>query len=236
MANELKIGKMSTKELAKWFNISYDTLRRTKANRYKELQEYALFKEVYGGVDIIKIYIPEYINKKNSNYVKVKENIDSHWDKSGLDSKKNVAIKIQEDESIGLTLKFNSTYSYTCKASNELYGSPRKPESGEIGTCYYVLCVIMPDGKARRFTQEEYDKKKKLKSKLFQDKNDSKIESIKEAIYLQFKNKEINEEECQQQIQDLEAPLYNKYFEELEKVLPEGEHLGYRIYKEVYAW
>ena len=58
---ELKLGKMTTKELAEWFGISYGTFRNSKQKRFEELKEFCFFEEVYGGVQINAIINPIYI-------------------------------------------------------------------------------------------------------------------------------------------------------------------------------
>mgnify|MGYP003416547890 FL=1 len=37
---KLKIGKMSTKELAEWFGVSYGTFRNKKQEKLKELEQF----------------------------------------------------------------------------------------------------------------------------------------------------------------------------------------------------
>lgn len=61
---ELREGKMTTKELAKWFEMSYGSFRNTKEARLKELATYCTFKEVYGGVEISDIICAEHVNLK----------------------------------------------------------------------------------------------------------------------------------------------------------------------------
>lgn len=63
----LKLGKMSSRELADWFNISYGTYRKVKAQRLETLSDYCDFEEIYGGVIIKEIYIDTYdkdLNKR----------------------------------------------------------------------------------------------------------------------------------------------------------------------------
>lgn len=60
---ELKLGIMSSKELAKWFDIAENTFKKNKEKKLKELVAYADFElvgEKYKKVKIIKIYEPIY--------------------------------------------------------------------------------------------------------------------------------------------------------------------------------
>ena len=63
---ELKIGKMSSKELAQWLGISYSTYKNNIDKQLEKLTMYADFEKIYGGVNIKEIYIKEY--DKNLNY------------------------------------------------------------------------------------------------------------------------------------------------------------------------
>lgn len=57
---KLRLGKMTAKELAQWFGISYGTFRNTRKQRLENLEWFADFEKVHGGVIIKKIYIEEY--------------------------------------------------------------------------------------------------------------------------------------------------------------------------------
>ena len=64
---ELKLGKITLKELASWFNIGYSSIRNKREKYLKELEEYADFKFTErGGVEVINIYIPVYVKKDNN--------------------------------------------------------------------------------------------------------------------------------------------------------------------------
>lgn len=60
--SKLKIGKMTSKELATWFGYAYSTYRKKKTNLIEQLPQYCDFEEVYGGIIVKEIYIEEYIN------------------------------------------------------------------------------------------------------------------------------------------------------------------------------
>ncbi len=57
---KLKIGKMTSKELAEWFGISYSSYRQTTEKRLEALKDYCTFERVHGGVMISQIYLSEY--------------------------------------------------------------------------------------------------------------------------------------------------------------------------------
>lgn len=43
---ELKLGKMTLKELANWFGIGYSSIRNKREKYFQELEEYANFSGV----------------------------------------------------------------------------------------------------------------------------------------------------------------------------------------------
>lgn len=58
---ELKLGKMTGKEIAAWLGISYESTYAKKPAKYIErLMDYCEYEQVRGGVIINKIYIPVY--------------------------------------------------------------------------------------------------------------------------------------------------------------------------------
>ena len=233
---ELKLGKITLKELASWFNIGYSSIRNKREKYFKELDEYADFKFTErGGVEVINIYIPVYV-KKDNNYQQIKQKIPAAWDKSGLDLKKNVAQKLYSKEEF--SIKYSTVYSYVCKASNELYGKPSSLEGGEIGNCHWVLCVKDQNtGKLRWFTYEENQQKQELRAKYFNERNqeEKKKQEIRESLKLQLKKNEISKEDYKEELFVLEeSAAYDNYLEALQNILPKNDILAYGICVEEY--
>ena len=233
---ELKLGKITLKELASWFGISYGSIRNKREKYFQELEEYANFKAgERGGVEILNIYIPVYV-KKDNNYQQIKQKIPVAWDKSGLDLKKNVAQKLYSKEEF--SIKYSTVYSYVCKASNELYGKPSSLEGGEIGNCHWVLCVKDQNtGKLRWFTYEENQQKQELRAKYFNERNqeEKKKQEIRESLKLQLKKNEISKEDYKEELFVLEeSAAYDNYLEALQNILPKNDILAYGICVEEY--
>jgi hypothetical protein len=63
---DLKLGKMTSKEIAAWMGLSYNTYRNNINNYLERLEVYADFEKVYGGVIIKEIYVSVY--NKNMSY------------------------------------------------------------------------------------------------------------------------------------------------------------------------
>ena len=233
---ELKLGKMTLKELANWFGIGYSSIRNKREKYFQELEEYADFKAgERGGVEILNIYIPVYV-KKDNNYQQIKQKIPAAWDKSGLDLKKNVAQKLYSKEEF--SIKYSTVYSYVCKASNELYGKPSSLEGGEIGNCHWVLCVKdQNSGKLRWFTYEENQQKQELRAKYFNERSqeEKKKQEIRESLKLQLKKNEISKEDYKEELFVLEeSAAYDNYLEALQNILPKNDILAYGICVEEY--
>lgn len=57
---KLKIGKMSSKEVAQWLGISYSTYRNAIDKYLNRLEGYCVYKKVYGGIIIEEIFMEEY--------------------------------------------------------------------------------------------------------------------------------------------------------------------------------
>lgn len=57
MSEILKLGKMSSKELAAWFGMTYNSYKNQIPKRLKMLEDYCAFEKVFGGVVISEIYI-----------------------------------------------------------------------------------------------------------------------------------------------------------------------------------
>lgn len=170
----LKIGKMSTRELADWFGISYGTFRNNKQEKLEELKLYAEFEEVYGGVNIISLVegAPlDYTKASRKNYDLIKASFDEEWSPTGIDTCSNVAYKIYDKHKNELTIADNTAYNYVLKVRDELYGKPFV-SLGSLGSCIYLWCrkEYDKDNDLVIYTElsdEEQEIKKKLMKKYF---------------------------------------------------------------------
>ena len=167
---KLKLGKMSSKEIAEWFGISYGRYRNSKKDKLEELKDYADYEEVYGGVNIKNIKEEEYSKEGKRSKEIVFNAFDEEWNESGLDTCSNVAFKIYNKHKNELTIAEGTTYNYTIAARNELYGKPFQ-SNGKLGYCHYiwVKATDMQDGTKllELFNEEEEKIKKDLMNKYF---------------------------------------------------------------------
>lgn len=169
---ELRLGRVTTKELADWFGISYGSFRVCKNQKLEDLKMYCKYHEVYGGIIIDEIYDDNniiYIRDSQKNYDIVKSSFDEEWSPTGLDTCSNVAIKIYDKHQNELTITDTTAYNYVIKARDELYGKPFT-SLGTLGSCIYIWCrkeVVNDTIVYTQFTDEEDKIKKDLMRKYF---------------------------------------------------------------------
>lgn len=167
---ELKLGYMTTKELADWFDISYGYFRKQADKKYQELEEYCTFIKEYGKINIIEIYCPIYIKDK-SLYQQVEDYTLQNWKTEEPESATRVGVAYYEDHP-GLKVKEATIINYVRRARNKFWGNPKTLKPGENGGCHYVF-VKMYKGKtssSNRYelmTNEEYEKFLLIQTKYF---------------------------------------------------------------------
>lgn len=231
---ELKKGKMTTKELAEWFGISYSRFNHTKQKKLEELKEYCSFTCYHGGININDVFIKEYINLKQQNYIKVESHVDEEWDPSGLDTKINVANKIYSKYKNELTIQQSTTYNYVRKASNILYGPANDYNTpGTIGNCWYRLCIVDSEGNRRSLTEEEQKRRREIRRKYCSDAEKEKREDLEDAIEIKYKNGIITKETRNELRDQLNAWRW-QYLQEFEQTLAPDEVLSYATYKHTF--
>ena len=177
---ELKQGKITYKELADWFGISYSTMRRqdVKEKKLVILSFYADFH-----IEITKSGKKTYIvidKVKEPIYTKIKEryaNWESTWDINGdgVDTVKNASNNFYNlNPDLKVSIAPSTNYNYYGDARREDYGRAvglLKGQRGKKGISYRVWAQEIKPGKYRVLTKEELDK----------------INEIKESMHLNIK-------------------------------------------------
>lgn len=174
---ELRLGKLTNKELAEWFGISEKTLKNNKIKKLEELKLFADFYEEKGKVIITDIYESIYSKKKSGTLQKVIEKIDNVWSEDGLDSCTRVGSKIYEilSNEEDLDRKESTIIEYTRKGRNELYGKPFG-EEGKLGKCIYIWCKRDKEtGEYSLLSEKEQKIKQDLQTKYFGDATEKQI-------------------------------------------------------------
>lgn len=167
---ELKLGKMTNQELAEWFGISISSFKNRKKSKLKELDAFAKFKDVYGGVEILEIYNPVYSKKGSASKQIIFDEFLNEWNESGLDTVSNVTKKIYFKRGNDLTVVEQTGYRYALQARDEYFGKPYL-DMGKLGKCMYVWCKkeVTDEGVIilSLFNEEEQAIKKELMTKYF---------------------------------------------------------------------
>lgn len=174
----LHLGKMTNKELAEWFGIKPETMTRHKKKKLEELQHYACFEEIRGGVNITAIIKEEY-NKKDSQ---IREIYQQGFEevRQPIDTVSNINNQIYEKyyEQLPTLSSAASGYHYAIEVRNERYGIPFKG-NGKIGQCYYCWCKQEADENNNPlyvpFTEEEQQIKAQLLTKYFGNKEEKTL-------------------------------------------------------------
>ena len=155
----LKLGKMTSKELAQWFGVTYQTYRKVKVKKLDILSCYCRFEEVYGGIIINEIYVEQYCGdlaaQDVKNYVEEIRSIPS-----GLSSVAGMARKFQQEKQEYKDLSFGAVQYRLTKAGNVSFGRndalEKGLEAGPYGTRTTVWAIKINDlNQYRRLTPEE---------------------------------------------------------------------------------
>lgn len=155
----LKLGKMTSKELAEWFGITYNTLRNHGKVYYDKLELYCQFERIHGGIVISEIYIDTYdktlnIKDKQMYLEEIKHCVATQ---DGL-STINGMIRKFESEGRGFSSK-SAGQRRLRRAGLELFGDTKELiSSGEAGTREYLWAIKINDFNQYRLLTDEEEK------------------------------------------------------------------------------
>ena len=107
--NILHTGKMTSKELAAWFGLTYNSYKNQIPKRLKMLEDYCAFEKVFGGVMISEVYIETFAGLTNDDELFMKEIEDNY--------KKNKELVYSV---AGMARKFIQTYSEVYSINGKL--------------------------------------------------------------------------------------------------------------------
>ena len=219
---ELKLGKVTSKELAEWFGIKPSSFANMKAKKLEELKNYADFEIKNRSIYIKEIYMSEYIKMKHSDLVK--DSLVELWCPNNLDTCKNVTKKLTKKyNKEELPLQESSLYNYTRASRDELFGKPLKNNRGTLGKCEYEW-VKEVDGETNTYealTDEERQLFQSLMKKYFGNMEEKAL-----IVEISIKKGEIKKEEAWEVYEEL-TNMNDKSFVDF---LHEAEELiGYKI-------
>jgi hypothetical protein len=171
---ELKIGKMTNKELAEWFDIKINSFTQHKKKKLEELKEFCFFDEIYGGVNITAIINPVYV--KNSQ--KIRQIYEQGFEelRGPIDTVSHINEKIYEKyyDKLPTLSSAESGYHYAIEVRNANYGIPFKG-NGKRGNCYYLWCKVEQKGDELYFIQFN-EEEEKIKQELLKKHFGTKVE------------------------------------------------------------
>lgn len=172
---ELKEGRISYKELADWFGVSYVSIKRisTRQKKLEILKFYADFhiettksgKQTYIVIDKVKEPIYTKIKERYSNW-------ESTWDINGdgVDTVKNASNNFyNQNPDLKVSIAPSTNYNYYGDARREDYGRAvglLKGQRGKKGISYRVWAQEIKPGKYRVLTKEELDKINEIKESM----------------------------------------------------------------------
>lgn len=146
---KLKLGKMTSKEIAQWLGMSYNGFKNNKEKYLAKLDLYAIYEKVYGGVIIKKIFIEEYDkNLAKKMDVRFLQEVASARD--NLATMSGMARKFSLEDKT----KYNNTRNQLTKTRNKLFGDG-KGGYGITGKREYVWAIKVNDLNCYRLPNEQ---------------------------------------------------------------------------------
>lgn len=191
----LRLGKMSSKEIAEWMGITYGTYKNSSQKRLEYLKNFAKFTPCYGGVMIEEIYLDTFVkNISEDDKVYVNEIKQCN---EGLSTVAGMIRKLKLKNEEYKDISEDTLYKRMSKAGDRTFGRTVEQDSkGTCGSRHYVWAVRVDKyNYYRRMTEEEEIIYKQLLNEYCDDeKTQEQIE--KDALVLDaFKNHEITAEE-----------------------------------------
>jgi hypothetical protein len=138
---ELHLGKMTWRELSRWFGLNEDTLNKGKGRREKKLEILKHYADYHlegrsNKLYIDRIYIPEF----SKTHEIVEAEFSKEWNSSGIDTCVRVGKAIhQKHPELAARITEETAINYTCKVKVERYGRNHLDEDyGTRGRSEYV--------------------------------------------------------------------------------------------------
>lgn len=183
---ELKLGKMTSKELAQWFEIAPKTFTSSKKKYLEKLENFCDFEEVYGGVIIKEIYYALYVkdfSKDAEIYLEIVKNSNEHLCSiSGIAEVAKYRDEFRTCSASGIQKRMT-------KAGITGFGITRDDNSyGKYGSRKYVWAIkLYEDNNLYRHLTEEEEK---IFDELITAVYMSEPERVKQAALLEKTYKE----------------------------------------------
>ena len=197
---ELKLGKMTTEELAIWADKSSKYLAdHKKLWCENNLKIYADYELCRGGVIIKNIKHPFFLS---SGLQEVREKYRKYWGYDDLSIDTNTKCWIKMSADMVNQIKADTGKKYVGQCRREDYGVARRNNkyTGKKGSCHYIFCKNI-DGQPALFTEDELRIKTELWNKHMKTNEQDEIE--KRALTAEYQRGEITDEEYAQTMANL---------------------------------
>ena len=214
---KLKLGKMTTKQIADWMNVNYSTFRGQKEKRMKQLQKFCDYEIVYGGVIIKQIYRDEYsTDLPDDEKVFLNEVKESN---EGLASVAGIVRKLQKNDQFYKALSERQVNRRMTKWNWSMFGkynNGQKEAYGTHGSRKYVYAIKIDDyNNYRRVTEEEYDLFRHIVRSVCGKETDKIIESM--LLDEAFKNSDMSKEEYLLRRERFDLDLFGQVYQQFKK-------------------
>ena len=231
---ELRIGKMTSREIAEWFGISYSSYRRSKQKKEELLEKllfYCSYKSIYGGIIVKEIFVSEYNKNLNTDaskeyLIQVKEANSNLCTIAGMTRKLRIEYPDtwgKLSESAVIKSLRNAGIALFGETNLPLYREQEEKHSGPCGYREYCWAIKVNDFNKYRFLTEEENK---IFDDLLQSYNiSSKDIALKEQVEKEYKRqlvkREITIEEYDRKTSNIELfpQLLSKFKKETGLVL-----------------
>lgn len=195
---KLKLGKMTTKQLAQWMNIGYGSFRNNKDRYLKRLSDFCQFEPIYGGVMITEIYDEEYDKcAPQDKQIFLKEIYEAN---EGLSSVAGVSRKVQFENEYYAKMDEGKIERKFRKVNKGLFGDFGKGQDkvkeakGKCGSRKWVYAIKIDDyNHYRTLTKEQQDVFRHIVKSVY----GNETEKIMESMLLEeaFKETDMSKEE-----------------------------------------
>ena len=199
---ELKLGKMTTQELAEWAGKSAKYIADHKKKWCNtNLTKYAEYELIHGGVNIISIKQSIFIT---SGLQEVRDKWRQYWGYDNIPIDTNTKCWMKLSSEMVNEVKFETGRRYVGQCRRENYGVARKHNKydGIKGHCNYIFCKSIND-KPVLFTEEELKLKTELANKYL--KSNEQEEAERQALTKEYRRGDISQEEYAEAMAELTA-------------------------------
>lgn len=221
---ELKVGKMTLRELSLWFGLKPDTIsnckKTTRERKFKILSNYCDYHFEGRSLFIDKIYYSVYTKA----FEIIEEEFPRRWGiiknkDNSLVNEKFTKMRIDTCSRVGCDIYFNvpevkaqitlsTTKNYTNKVKLKQYGRTYKKDGGTKGRCEYVY---LNEDETDLLTEEQMDIVKECANEVYGERISLQIAEIDE----EFVNGNITKEERDKYIGEINTCNFYEEYKDL---------------------